>query len=214
MNLPATTSEHNPFATRHVRPGSLPYHFPPGLNATVVVERLATAGWQGQIVGPHGSGKSTLLATLLPALESAGRRPRLITLHDGERRLPERLDSKISLDKPVVIVVDGYEQLGLWHRWRLVRWCRRREWGLLVTTHRSVGLPTVFETSTTVELAREVIDRLAPGQALIDQAELAARFQARQGNLRELLFDCYDLYRRRSSGEPDAASSSNRRVSA
>ncbi len=113
-----------------------------------------------------------------------------------------------------MIVVDGYEQLGLWHRWRLARRCRREGWGLLVTAHRAIGLPTVFETSTTPELAREIIDRLAPGQALIDQAQIAARFRAAAGNLRELLFDCYDLYRRRSSGETGSAGSSNRCESA
>ncbi len=75
MSLTANSSEHNPFATRHVRPGAIPYRFAPGSAAEGVVERLAAADWQGQIIGPHGSGKSTLLATLLPAIESAGRHP-------------------------------------------------------------------------------------------------------------------------------------------
>ena len=58
----------------------------------LLVERLAAFAWRGQIVGPHGSGKSTLLATLLPAIEERGRHPWLIALHDGQRRLPERLE--------------------------------------------------------------------------------------------------------------------------
>ena len=119
MRPTPNTFAHNPFATRHVRPGAIPYCFPPGIDAARLVERLAAAGWRGQIVGPHGSGKSTLLATLLPAIEGRGRHPRLIALHDGQRRLPERLERMPTLDEPTVIVVDGYEQLGLWWRWRL-----------------------------------------------------------------------------------------------
>ena len=45
-------------------------------------------GWWGEILGPHGAGKSALLATLIPAVERAGRRPVLVELHDGQRRLP------------------------------------------------------------------------------------------------------------------------------
>jgi hypothetical protein len=202
MSAASNTFEHNPFATRHVRPGAIPYCFPPGADAARLVERLAAAAWRGQIIGPHGSGKSTLLATLLPVIEGRGRRPRLIALHDGQRRLPERLERIRAVDERAVVVVDGYEQLGLWRRWRLDRLCRRRRCGLLVTAHRSVGLPLVFETVTTPALAEQLVNRLTQGEAPIDCREIAACFLARQGNLRERLFDCYDLYRRRSAGGP------------
>jgi len=198
MSAGSQNFEHNPFATRHVRPGALPYRFPTGVDAARLVERLAASAWRGQIIGPHGSGKSTLLATLLPAIEASGRRPRLIALHDGQRRLPDRLERIPVADERAIIIVDGYEQLGRWHRWRLDRLCRRREWGLLVTAHRPVGMPTVLETATTVELAEQLVNCLTQGEEGIDRQEIAARFQARQGNLREVLFDCYDLHRRRS----------------
>ncbi|HEX4143264.1 MAG TPA: hypothetical protein VHY91_06920 [Pirellulales bacterium] len=191
--------EHNPFATRNVRPGAIPYFFPAGVDAARLVERLAAGDWRGQIIGPHGSGKSTLLTTLLPEMEARDRRPRLIALHDGQRRLPERLERMPEIDERAVIVVDGYEQLGWWARWRLDRLCQRRGCGLLVTAHRPVGLPLVLETLTTAELAEQLVERLTRDTSPIDRQEVVARFAARGGNLREVLFDCYDLYRRRAA---------------
>ena len=202
MSAAPNNVEHNPFATRHVRPGAIPYYFPAGVDARQLVERLAAAGWRGQIVGPHGSGKSTLLATLLKAIEDGGRHPVLIALHDGQRRLPEPLEQMPALNERAVIVIDGYEQLDVWSRWRLDWLCRRRHYGLLVTAHRSVGLPLVLETSTTPELAEQLVNRLTDGEGRIDRREIAARFLAREGNLRELLFDYYDLYQKRPGAHP------------
>src|SRR5262245_55807228 len=78
----------NPFATRWVRPGVIPYYFAHTTNAAAVVEKLKENRWRGAIIGPHGSGKSTLLASLAPLIESAGRRVRAASLHDRQRSLP------------------------------------------------------------------------------------------------------------------------------
>ncbi len=61
----------NPFCTRWVRPGAIPFLFPPGENAEELADRLRQAGWWGEITGPHGSGKSALLAALTAAIEHA-----------------------------------------------------------------------------------------------------------------------------------------------
>ena len=66
--MPALPTSDNPFSTRRISPGAIPYVLPPGENAYALVDRLRQAGWWGEIVGPHGSGKSTLLATLADAL--------------------------------------------------------------------------------------------------------------------------------------------------
>ncbi len=59
-NAPIFPAE-NPFCTRRIRPGALPYFFPPGASIETILQRFQDfAGW-GEIVGPHGSGKSTLL---------------------------------------------------------------------------------------------------------------------------------------------------------
>ena len=120
----------NPFCTRRVRPGAIPFLFPAGEDAETLVGRLRQNGWWGEIVGAHGTGKSALLATLIPRIELAGRQPLLVELHDGQRRLPLDLDRDSRLRPPTLLVVDGYEQLSRWRRWLLKRLCRRRGWGL------------------------------------------------------------------------------------
>ena len=199
MNEPQqpTTSE-NPFCSRHVRPGGIPYLFASGQSAAHLVDRLRQNAWWGQIVGPHGSGKSALLAALMPAIEHAGRRPLLVELHDGQRCLPLDLKHTADLDCPAVLIVDGYEQLGFWQRLRLKRFCRRRGLGLLLTAHAGVGLPELFQTSVTAELAQQIVERLQRGHPEYVTAEdVAKRLADRGGNLREMLFDLYDLYQQR-----------------
>jgi diadenosine tetraphosphatase ApaH/serine/threonine PP2A family protein phosphatase len=204
----------NPFSASRVRPGAAPFLFPPGENAAAMVARLAQFGWRGSIVGPHGSGKSTLLAALRAEIEGSGRRTLLIALHDGERHLPLDLRKQAELAPGAIVIVDGYEQLSWWSRWKLRRLCNRRNWGLLVTAHTPVGLPLVACTSTSPELAQRIVDQLLPVDSLnalacespIKHSDVAERFALHQGNLREVLFDLYDLYEsRRPSGSADTA---------
>jgi hypothetical protein len=197
--LPHPEGEANPFATRRVRPGAIPYFFPGAEDATRVVERLRDHGWWGQIVGPHGSGKSTLLATLLPELRRAGRAPLLVALHDGRRRLlPDtRAALKALPGGAAVVLLDGYEQLSRWSRFGLRHYCRRHGQGLLVTAHQSVGFPELFQSRVTPETARKVVDHLLPdAKGVVAAVDVAARLAARAGNLREVLFELYDLYER------------------
>jgi len=191
-------SARNPFSTSRVRPGAIPYCFPPGQSAQGLVRRLRHSAWQGQIIGPHGSGKSALLAALIPAIEDAGRRTILIGLHDGQRRLPIDLKRPSPLDSSTVLIVDGYEQLGRLSRFRLKRFCRRHGIGLLVTAHRPVGLPELFHTATSLGLAQQVVAQLLGERGtLITSEDVAERFSRHGGDLRETLFDLYDLYEHR-----------------
>ena len=144
MSLPndeLATEPANPFATRFIRPGAVPYVFDEGQSTAMLIERLESLGWWAQIVGPHGSGKSTLLAQLTPALEQAGRRPAMFALHDGQRRLPGDWLIEVSRTSARLIIIDGYEQLSRASRFWLKRRCRREGWGLLVTAHDNVGFP-------------------------------------------------------------------------
>jgi len=188
----------NPFSTRHVRPGAIPFRFPPGKSAEGLLERLERNDWQGQIVGPHGSGKSALVATLIDLLERTGRRPWLIELHDGQRRLPLSRREASALGPDAVLVVDGYEQLGAWGRCTLRRLRRRRGVGLVVTSHHSVGLPDLFRTTTSLALARRIVGDLlegAPSRVAADEVDRP--FTSHEGNMREILFDLYDLHEQR-----------------
>ncbi|MBN1909357.1 MAG: hypothetical protein JW818_06440 [Pirellulales bacterium] len=188
----------NPFSTRCVRPGAMTYVFSDGIGVRTLLDRLDENGWQGQIVGPHGSGKSTLLATLVPAIEQSGRRVVTFTLHDRQHRLPDKLASVVPADEPAVLMVDGYEQLSLGSRRRTRRFCARRGVGLIVTAHTSVGLPELFRTTTDLSLARRLVASLLPPDGpSLSPDEIDAAFARRQGNLRETLFDLYDVYERR-----------------
>jgi hypothetical protein len=194
-------SAENPFSTRRVRPGAIPYRFPPGNSAARLVERLGQNGWQGQIVGPHGGGKSALVATLVAALEQSGRRTLLVELHDRQRRLPVSL-RRLSLAAGTVVIVDGYEQLARWRRFLLKRFCRRRGLGLVVTAHASAGLPDLYRTTAGLALAREIVGELLGGEApIVTSGELGRSFASHQGNLREVLFDLYDLYESRRASD-------------
>jgi len=190
----------NPFSTRRVRPGAAPYLFPPGLSVESLVDRLRRFDWMAQIIGPHGSGKSALLAALLPAIEQAGRQTVLVTLHDGQRRLPLSPRRDVPRPATTLLVIDGYEQLNRWNRWQLRRFCRRHAAGLLVTAHESVGLPTLFHAAPTPELFARIVEHLMAGRnPSFTSAELAECFSKHRGNLREALFDLYDLFDQRRS---------------
>jgi hypothetical protein len=185
----------NPFCTRHIRPGAIPFLFAAGHDAETLIERLRQNGWWGEIVGPHGSGKSALLATLIPLIELAERHAVLVELHDGQRRVPLNLDRECRTCVSTVVIVDGYEQLSRWNRWLLKRLCRRRGWGLLVTSHVSVGLPCLYQTATSTELAEKIVTKLLAGQiAPWPSSELAECLLRYDGNLRETLFHLYDLH--------------------
>jgi len=185
----------NPFSTRFVRPGAIEYLFATGTNAAPLVDRLAECGWRGQIIGPHGSGKSTLVISLLEPIAKAGRRPFVVRLLEGQHRMPAgwiRDTQRASAD---LIVIDGYEQLSYWNRWRLQSRVRQLGWGLLATAHRDVGLPTLFCTESSLETAQAIVRRIMSGYSTgIAGEAVAACFAACKGDLRETLFALYDLY--------------------
>lgn len=201
----------NPFATRFTRPGAIEFLLPEGQTLADIVERLnQQQGW-GQIIGPHGSGKSTLLSALAPRLEAAGRTVVVVVVRGqgtgdstqgtGDRKqetVAECLRAAKAAGAATQLVIDGYEQLSWWSRWRIKSLCRRRGAGLLVTAHADVGLPTIFRTQPSLDLARQVVRRLMPaGDATLSDADIVAAFSAHPNNLRELLFALYDVYQSR-----------------
>jgi thymidylate kinase len=187
----------NPFSTRFIRPGAIPFIFSDGASLESLVERLEQQAWWGQITGPHGSGKSTLLAALTPRLEAAGRSIAASALHQGQHRL-QPLD-RSSLRPNSLLIIDGYEQLSWWQRRRMKSLCRRTGAGLLVTAHRDAGLPTLYRTEPTEYLAKRIVARLIPNTAAaISDEDIAAAFAATRGDLRETLFRLYDVYQSRS----------------
>lgn len=205
MNVPGDPGDpartDNPFSAICLRPGAIAFQFPPGRSAASLIERLETLGWRGQIVGPHGSGKSALVAVLIEALERSGRPVVLVELHDGQGRLPADLVRTLESKSGTVLIVDGYEQLGFWSRRRLRRLCRRRKMALVVTAHASAGFPDLFRTAPGLPLACRIVEeRLRDRSIEVTPDEIRQRYERHRGDLRELLFDLYDLYESRRHG--------------
>lgn len=185
----------NPFSARCVRPGAIAYAFRGPGGREAILARFAAAGRTGQIVGPHGGGKSALLADLIGSWTEAGERVVLCELHDGQRRLPRRFWSELGLARPTLLAVDGYEQLSFWAARGLRRFCRRRRIGLVITAHRSMGFPDLARCAPSLETVEKLVGGLLGGEApwLTGEA-LAACFDKHAGNVREILFELYDLY--------------------
>jgi hypothetical protein len=195
MNTTAEPPRSNPFSTRFIRPGAVPFLFGPDESAERLVSRLAGQAWRGQIIGPHGSGKSTLLTALAGPLTAAGRRLWHVSLHNDERRLPRGWSQEVRSQQANTIVVDGYEQLAAWQRCSLRMKCRFRGWGLLITAHSDVGLPTIYQTTSDLATARKVVDSLLTEEAgRLTPEQVATAYSEAGGNVREALFRLYDVW--------------------
>ncbi len=192
----------NPFCASRLRPGTIDYVFERGKSLEQLVDALEANAWHGQITGGHGTGKSTLLAALTPAMEGRGRLVKSITLVAGQRHLPREFISSLRLSAGLgVAVVDGVEQLHFWNRLLLNRFCQTQGVGLVVASHRSADLPSLHETAVDETRAWSVVQRLQNGfPPRIQSGDLVQRLAQHQGNLREALFDLYDLYEDRSRG--------------
>jgi energy-coupling factor transporter ATP-binding protein EcfA2 len=188
----------NPFATRFIRPGASPFLFLDDDSAEAIVERLKANRWRGQIIGEHGSGKSTLVATLVPLMEAEERQVVLLKVGPEVRRLPAI--EKSSLLPVTQLIIDGYEQLSWWSRiW--IQWLVRRSGaGLLVTAHADVGLPMLYVTKSSEELAYAVVNSLVSTEgSSIAPSEIADAYRAAGGNVRETLFKLFDIYQERKA---------------
>jgi hypothetical protein len=188
----------NPFCTRRVRPGAVTFCFPLGSSAEDIINRLRQNLWRGEIVGPHGSGKSTLISHILTPLDEAGRKPIFFELHNAQHRLTNDWRETIELtvsSKPAIVVVDGYEQLNSWNRFWLNRYCHDRDVGLLVTSHVPVGLPEIYNTSSSLDLACQIVEQLLQNEEKNIPTEIVSElFTRHDGNIREVLFNLYDIW--------------------
>lgn len=165
-----------------------------GTSVDELVARFESLGRRGALIGPHGTGKSTLMRELGARFEDAGRGVETLSL--GEARPPTRarLAAWCARAEPgVVLLLDGAEQLGRLARAR-VRRATRRAGGLLVTSHRPIGLPVLHEHRTGPELLRSLVDELVEDPALRAALEpaLADAFDRARGNLRVALRELYD----------------------
>ena len=202
--IPAASFTTNPFATRWTRPAACLFLFPPNSNVQQLLNQLhQQQGW-GQIVGPHGSGKSTLLQSLEPALENRGHQLAHYALHQGQRKLPMKWSDNL-LQHATQVVVDGFEQLSKISQYRLKRYCRKFDKGLLITTHQPLGFADLIHLQPDLATALRVVAHLQRNHPeIIHEDDVRRHYRHHSHNLRELLFCLYDLFekRRLETGTP------------
>jgi hypothetical protein len=192
----------NPFAVHRVR--TVRYRFDES-DWDQLERRLDSLNFRGALVGPEGSGKTTLLEDLRERLETRGERVHWLRLSRERRRYdPERHRRLVAeLSPSDWILLDGVEQMAWW-RWRIFLHQMRQVHGLVVTSHKSGRLPTLWECRTTPELAEQLIRQLV-GSLDDPSRQLVGRlFERHGGNIRDLLRDLYDRCSLHGSMEPHA----------
>ncbi|MBP89040.1 MAG: hypothetical protein CMJ64_20385 [Planctomycetaceae bacterium] len=190
--------DQNPFSTWAVRPGAIVFRFVNGSSRESVLTKLEENGWWGEVVGPHGSGKSTLLATLAPGFEERGRTVKRYVVKLGEKQLAINTLELRKWTPNTQVVVEGFEKLGRRNRKMIETVCKRQQAGLLVTCHESLGFPALLQTSISLELGISLVrDLLPPDCDFISDDDVRRSYERHRHNLRELLFEMYDLYEKR-----------------
>ena len=111
------------------------------------------------------------------------------------RHLPSGWIETSQAQSANLIIVDGYEQLSRTNRvWLNVR-CRQKGWGVLVTSHCDMGLPTLLEIVPSLNVTEAVVEHLlGASKQAVGREDISRAFAATGGNLRETLFALYDLY--------------------
>lgn len=152
-------------------------------------KHLEALNWQGAIVGPCGSGKTTLLEATERHLSARGFQVDFYRLNTQTTVLPASLWHQ-SYGENHALLVDGFEQLKPWHRYRLIRHGRGFR-AFIVTSHRPTPLPLWLATSTTPTLLQQVARELGQPLSLEDAQIL---WQTHRGNIRLALWQLYDEY--------------------
>lgn len=177
------------------------------------------------IVGPHGTGKSTLLHQLhREAIES--QRSDSVVLHSlRASRATSLRESQVipeTQDWPVVgnaewLFVDGFEQLPVWRRVRVVAQVRRRGVRCIATSHRMhFGFQSLWRTAVDREVEHYVLAQLLNEhpQTILEAALSSEQWREsrrRHGpNVRESLFDMYDWWQEHEAGYSECTSDPSR----
>ena len=197
--------QHNPFSTRFIQPGAIPYKCFDGGNVNELVQRfLNLPSKRGIVVGPHGSGKSTLIVSFVCELSRVIEKSSVHQLRFSTDRSTWRtlLASTKQWTQSSIVILDGYEQLRFWSRFLIERIARSRSLSILATAHRPIhGFETIWRTSVSESSSQWVLEQLLQQSGLpmganeLMQSEAWTRSRAKHDqNLRESLFDMYDWW--------------------
>jgi ABC-type cobalamin/Fe3+-siderophores transport system ATPase subunit len=202
----------NPFSTRFIRPGAIPFCFADPIDRDQQLQRLSGQVLLRQaslIVGPHGSGKTTLLHALRPRLEQQMTRVESVMLHSSDvpgiraKWVGQRQNSKSvrqiqkELPPESLLIVDGIEQLSRRGRQSVLTRARSHRHRVLATAHTALDPFTViYETRIRPETIVSITQRLTEhSHAKIKDLvgnELTHGELSKVSNVRDFLFELYD----------------------
>ncbi len=208
----------NPFATRYVQPGAIPWFSTNTHSLDYLEKRFHRLGRRVAIVGPHGSGKSTLMGHLIPKLGPVtyrafadGQQDQLRDRENGivwlQLRKPDAQhrirQSKDAWAPGGLLAIDGWEQISWLGRFRILLATNRIGLDLLVTSHCAAwGLPALVQLTVDAERANDIVQfllRCNPGRGAVQLTDLQHSLHKHQMNLREVLMDLYDQFQNRST---------------
>jgi len=186
----------NPFSTKFVRPGTIEFYTPVGLNLNSIAGELIRHKI-GQIVGPHGCGKTTLTHGLESLLGESSRpltAIRRITIRNKNDLTTSCCDSGLTNSRGQLLIVDGFKRLPWLHRRMLIANAKRKKIGLLITTHRRIrGIKVLCELTPNLESLAYVVRHLQP-DPMPDSTRIEDAFKRTNGNIRESLMVLYDWF--------------------
>ena len=89
--------------------------------------------------------------------------------------------------------------------------CRKCGAGLLATVHCPSRLPVLWQTEPNLETAHRLVRHLLADtpSLVLDETDVVQAYHRHNGNIREILFNLYDVYERRVAalnGSAEAAS--------
>jgi len=194
----------NPFSTRFVQPGAIPW-LATDTSIDSLLFRLYDAGNRAIICGPHGSGKSTILSHLASVAQRKGLKVHCLRIRswiDAIRVM--RVFATIN-PKQSLVSVDSWERLGFFG-WFLCQFADFRGLCVVVTVHKRPwwnNWPVLLHMKADDKTFRLLVDELMTkyaGSKTIEFSGAMLRdvFQRHSGNLREGFFELYDHYERQS----------------
>jgi len=177
----------NPFSTKYWASGAIPFQF---AEQEATLDTLLKQAYQRsfwQIVGPHGSGKSTLLLSLLKQYKKNGSDVCYLLFNYQQSRIPNNL----TLSKDQILLIDGFEQLPLRNRLKLLLRSKR----LILTVHYPVWfVPILYRTQPQFSVFVQLVRQLVPDPP--EESTLRAVFDRSNRNFRTAFFELYDCWER------------------
>ena len=194
----------NPFSTRFVQPGAIPW-LAADTSLRSLLFKLYDVGNRAIICGPHGSGKSTILSHLSSVAQRQGLKVhclRICSWIDAIRVM--RVFATMN-PKQSIVSVDSWELLGF-SGWFLCQFADFRGICVVVTVHEKPwwnNWPVLLHTKANDKTFRRLVYGLMTkftGSETIkfSRAMLKDVFQRHSGNVREAFFELYDHYERQS----------------